>query len=191
MNPFARDKDLLDQRELFVIIVNFPLDQRADLFCVCFAGGDVSEMMNDRRHLAIDPLLDEGDGFGRKRFGQRRIAVGQIIEPARKQTRALFVRSLQRSPDAETHPQRNRGIRFNASSFSSFVDASRQAVHRSADRQKREMAAAVSSLFSIAAMYSASRYCKSGNRVEDRRARLRGKRVDEMKDKQLTANRLV
>ena len=59
MNALARNENLFDERKLLVIVVNFALDERADLFARVLAGGNVREVLHDRRHLAVDAFLDE------------------------------------------------------------------------------------------------------------------------------------
>ena len=93
MDALARDEDLFDERKLLVIVVNFELDQRANLLARVLAGGDVGEMMNNRRHLAVDALLDESDGFRREGFRQRRIAVRQIVESSGNEILDLCVQA--------------------------------------------------------------------------------------------------
>jgi hypothetical protein len=83
VNAFTRNEDLFEERELFVILVDFEFYQAADLFARCLAGGDVGEVMNDRRHLLIDTIFDEGDCLGRESFRERCIAACEIVQSSR------------------------------------------------------------------------------------------------------------
>src|SRR6476619_4653811 len=79
MNTFSRDEDLLDERELFVILVDFEFYQAADSFAGALAGGDVGELMDDRRNLLIDAFFDEGNCFRRERVCERCVAQCKIV----------------------------------------------------------------------------------------------------------------
>src|SRR5207244_10606712 len=81
VNAVARDKDLLEQRELLVIIVNLALDEGADLLACIRAGGNVSQMMDDRGHLLVEASLDESYRVRGKCFRERGAALGQIVKP--------------------------------------------------------------------------------------------------------------
>src|SRR4029078_3810665 len=80
MNSFARDKDLLDERKLFVILIDLEFYQGADLLSRCLTGSDVSEVMNNRRNLLTDSFLNKCDCVGRKGFAERRLTPGQVIQ---------------------------------------------------------------------------------------------------------------
>ncbi len=83
VNAFARDEDLFEERELFVILVDFEFYQTTDLFPCCLARGDLGEVMDDRRHLLIDAVFDERDRFGRESFCERGFAVREVVQTSR------------------------------------------------------------------------------------------------------------
>ena len=70
---------------MFVVVVNFMLDERADLFASVLAGGNVREVMNYRGNLLIQSLLKEGHRLGRKSIGKCCVALAQVVEAARKE----------------------------------------------------------------------------------------------------------
>src|SRR6185436_20279901 len=60
--------------------IHLELDQRSDLFARVLTGNNVRQVLDDRRHLLIDTVLDEGDRLRRKHFAQRSVALGQIVQ---------------------------------------------------------------------------------------------------------------
>src|ERR1051325_10508664 len=80
MDAFSRNEDLLEERELFVVLINFEFYQSANLFTGGLTGGDLGEVMDDWRHLLIDPVFDERDCFGSERLCERCAAVRKIIQ---------------------------------------------------------------------------------------------------------------
>src|SRR5215211_1114097 len=83
MNALARDEDLFEERELFVILIDFELDQAANLFSCRLGRRDLRKVMDDWRHLLVDAIFDEHDRFGRERFRERRLAAREIVHTTR------------------------------------------------------------------------------------------------------------
>src|SRR6185503_14394314 len=94
MNALTRDKDLLDERELFVILVDFEFYQAADSFAGALTGGDISELMDDRRNLLIDAIFDERDCFRRERICERCVAQCKIVQALRDKLMHLRFESV-------------------------------------------------------------------------------------------------
>ena len=80
IDAFARNKDLLDERKLLVVFIDFAFDERPDLLARAFAGGDFREVMHDRRHLPIDAVLDQRHRLAGKHLRQGRVGLGQVIQ---------------------------------------------------------------------------------------------------------------
>src|ERR1041385_5024494 len=96
MNAFTRDEDLLDERELLVILVDFEFYQAADSFAGALTRGDVGELMNNRRNLLIDAIFDEGNCFRRERVCERGVAQCEIVDALRDKFMHLRFESVGR-----------------------------------------------------------------------------------------------
>src|SRR5262249_44150301 len=94
VNPFPRDEDLFEQRQLLVVVINFSFDQCPDLFSGVLTGGNIGELMNDRWDLAIDAVFDKGDLVGRKGFRKCRIRAGEVVEPSGNKLSHLLLETL-------------------------------------------------------------------------------------------------
>ncbi len=74
MNALLGDENLLEERELLIVIVHFTLDERSNLLARALTRGNIRQIVDDRWYLLVDAFFDKGNSFRRKGFGERRIA---------------------------------------------------------------------------------------------------------------------